>query len=109
MGHKDRFEGKFVVVTGAARGIGKEIARIALEEGGTVAMVGRGFDGLESTRVSFGEMGERAFSVQCDVGDPDQIQAACNQIMARYGRIDVLINNAATNSYVRPEDVTRDR
>src|SRR4051794_7777178 len=109
MSGKDRFKGKIVVVTGAARGIGKEIVRIALEEGATVAMVGRGLDGLESTRASFGELGERAFAIQCDVADPDQIQAATDQIMARCGQIDVLINNAAINSYVRPEDVTRER
>jgi NAD(P)-dependent dehydrogenase (short-subunit alcohol dehydrogenase family) len=109
MSGRSRFDGKTIIVTGSARGIGKEIARLALEEGGTVALVGRGLEGLESTRASFGAIGKRAFSIQCDVGNPDQIQAATNQIMDRCGRIDVLINNAAINSYVRPEDVTRDR
>jgi NAD(P)-dependent dehydrogenase (short-subunit alcohol dehydrogenase family) len=109
MNGKGRFDGKIVLITGAARGIGKEIARIALEEGGTVVMVGRALEGLESARASFGPGGERAFSLQCDVADPEQIQTATEQIMGRCGRIDVLINNAAINSYVRPEDVTRER
>ena len=55
-----RFEGKFIVVTGAARGIGKEIARIALEDGGQVAMVGRNEEGLRRTQEAFGEIGTRA-------------------------------------------------
>lgn len=104
-----KFDGQVVIVTGAARGIGKEIARLALEEGGMVAMVGRALDCLEATRLSYGALGERAFSVQCDVSDPDQIDASVAQIMERCGKIDVLINNAAINSYVRAEEVTRER
>jgi NAD(P)-dependent dehydrogenase (short-subunit alcohol dehydrogenase family) len=104
-----RFAGKTVVVTGAARGIGREIARQALAEGGQVAMVGRTLDGLESARLGFSEGGDRAFCVQCDVSDPDQIQTATDAVMERCGRIDVLVNNAAINSYVRPENVTRER
>lgn len=109
MHSKYRFKDNIVVVTGAARGIGKDITRIALEEGAIVAMVDRDLEGLESTRGSLGELGERAFSIQCDVADPDQIQAAVDQIMVRCERINVLINNAAINSYVCPEDVTRER
>jgi NAD(P)-dependent dehydrogenase (short-subunit alcohol dehydrogenase family) len=100
---------KVVVVTGAARGIGKEISRLALQKGARIAMVGRGLEGLEQTRASFGEVAAEALCLQCDVSDPDQIQSATEAIMARFGRIDVLINNAAINSYVRPEDVTRER
>lgn len=106
---RERFKDKFVIVTGAARGIGKEIARIALEEGGNVAMVGRGLAGLDATRAEFGAISDRAITVECDVGDPDQITAATDRVMKEFGRIDVLINNAAINSYVRPEDVTRER
>jgi NAD(P)-dependent dehydrogenase (short-subunit alcohol dehydrogenase family) len=109
MSNSKRFDGKIVVVTGAARGIGKEITRIALEEGATVAMVGRGLEGLEATRASYGHLQENAFTLQCDVADPDQIQTTTDAIMERCGRIDVLINNAAVNSYVKPEDVTRER
>lgn len=104
-----RFDGKTMIVTGAARGIGKEITRFALQEGATVAMIGLSKDGLEATRKEFGDLGAQAFSIQCDVGDPDQIKAATDAVMARQGRIDVLINNAAINSYVKPEDVTRER
>jgi NAD(P)-dependent dehydrogenase (short-subunit alcohol dehydrogenase family) len=109
MNMNGRFDGKILVVTGAARGIGREIVRIALEEGGTVAMVDLALEALETTRASLGPAGERAFSIPCDVAHPDQIKAATEQIMKRSGRIDVLINNAAINSYVRPEDVTWER
>jgi len=101
-----RFEGKNIVVTGAARGIGREIARLALEDGGQVVMVDKNDEGLRSTRESFGELGKLASTLECDVAQPAQIADSTDEIMRRLGRIDILVNNAAINSYVRPEEIT---
>ena len=89
--------GKACVVTGATRGIGLATARMLVEEGAGVLLVGRDAD--EGARVS-GDLGEGCSFLAADVTDPEageRIVAACAE---RFGAIDVLVNNAGT-SFVR--------
>ncbi|KQV12119.1 hypothetical protein ASC97_32315 [Rhizobium sp. Root1203] len=108
MSLKQQFEDKAIVITGAARGIGLETARIALERGGRVAIVDLKEEGLQRAIESLGDLGRNAITVVCDVASPQAINSATDEIMDRFGRIDVLVNNAAVNSYVRPEDITEE-
>ncbi len=83
---------KVVAVTGASGGSGVGIARRFLQEGASVVMLARGTDRLEAAAVG---LGERAVPVTMDVGDPRSVRTAFESIGARFGKLDVLINNAA--------------
>lgn len=81
------------MVTGAARGIGREDALALAEEGADVAVVD-----LEDGSPVAGEvhaLGRRSLGVRCDVADPASVASACETITHEFGRIDVLVNNAA--------------
>ncbi len=82
-------QGRLVIVTGGARGVGAGITRSFLEAGADVVVIGRS---APETPVSSGSR-EAAFEA-ADVRDPEQLSAAFAAIHARYGRIDVLVNNA---------------
>jgi len=78
-------------ITGAARGLGAAIARAALDAGDTVVVAGRNRDALIKV---VGEDSDRVLSVVLDVADLTQAQPAVDAALARFGRIDVLVNNA---------------
>lgn len=81
------------VITGAARGIGLATARKFLAEGWRVAMLD--IDGETQDRAWAGLAdAENSLSIHCDVSDPGQVAAAVDQVLARFGRIDALVNNA---------------
>jgi NAD(P)-dependent dehydrogenase (short-subunit alcohol dehydrogenase family) len=83
--------GKVWFITGAARGIGAEIARAALAAGHTVVATGRHIDTL---RKVYGEFGDAVLPLALDVADEAQAEAAIAAALGRFGRIDVLVNNA---------------
>lgn len=89
-----RFEGKNIIVTGAGQGIGRAIAARFAAEGAEVLLLGRRRDPLENAVREIEAEGGRAFAHPADVSDPDQVQAAVTAAIARWGRIDVLVNNA---------------
>ena len=84
-------QGKVVVITGASRGIGAAAARVFVAAGAKVALLARSADDIEALAR---ELGGDAVSVVCDVADPVSVDAAMAAVLARWGRIDVLINNA---------------
>ena len=83
--------GKTVLITGASRGIGESAARIFAEAGANVVLTARSAGALEARAA---EIGEKALAVACDVADYDQVAAAVAAAVARFGGLDVLINNA---------------
>jgi NAD(P)-dependent dehydrogenase (short-subunit alcohol dehydrogenase family) len=90
-------KGKVALVTGAARGLGRETA-LALGGAGADVVLGlrdarRGDDGLADAIEGLGQ-GQRALAVQLDVTDREQIDAAVDEARDRFGRIDILVNNA---------------
>ncbi len=86
---------KVALVTGAARGIGRATVERFLEDGWRVALLDIDGKTLSQTEISLGNSGE-VMAVICDVAEPEQVQAGIDQIVARYGRIDALVNNAGT-------------
>jgi 3-oxoacyl-[acyl-carrier protein] reductase len=93
--------GTHALVTGASRGIGRAIAKELAGAGARVA-VGYCRHGQEAEEVvrEIGAAGGEAFAVRADVADPIQVQAMVDEIIGRWGRIDVLVNNAgATREY----------
>ena len=85
---------KVAIVTGASRGIGKAIAEVFAREGAKVVICGRKQDTLDQVAA---EIGKNVMPVACHVGKADQIQALVDTTTKELGRIDVLVNNAATN------------
>ena len=86
-----RFAGKNVIVTGAGRGIGRAIAERFAAEGASVLAVGRTLEPIEETAKL---CGEHAWATPADVGRSPDVAAAIARAMERWGRIDVLVNNA---------------
>ncbi len=83
--------GKVAIVTGATKGIGLAIAERMVNEGMSVALSAR----TESDVASVAErLGANALGVTCDVGDPDQCERLVATTVERFGRLDVLVNNA---------------
>jgi 3-oxoacyl-[acyl-carrier protein] reductase len=81
---------KVWIITGASRGIGLEVARRAIAAGERVALIARG----ESVLVAASELGESAVGIQADVSDAVSVQAANDQVLEKWGRIDFVVNNA---------------
>ncbi len=84
-------EGKVAVVTGASSGSGLGIVERFLEEGATVIMLARGRERLADIAEG---LGASAIPIATDVGDPDSVRAAFGEVERRFGRLDVLVNNA---------------
>lgn len=83
---------KVFVITGAGVGLGRALARHFAKAGHSIALLGRTASKVEAVAE---ELGENALAVGCDVGDPDAVRAAFDAIEKKFGRVDVLINNAA--------------
>ncbi len=88
------FKGKVVVVTGASAGLGRAIVREFAKQGANIGLLARGKDGLEGAKKEVEEMGGKALAIPTDVSQPDQIEAAADQIERELGSIDIWVNNA---------------
>ena len=95
-----RFEGKTVIVTGASQGIGKTVAERFAEEGADVMITGRRPEVLESVVAGIQTGGGSAWAFTADVSDPDDVAASVAAAIERWGRIDVLVNNAGIGEEV---------
>lgn len=91
-----KLEGKVCVVTGAAGGIGQEIARELATVGAQVALLDRDQAGARQSAADVAESGGRAIAVGCDISDKASVDAAAAAVERELGRCDVLVNNAAT-------------
>jgi NAD(P)-dependent dehydrogenase (short-subunit alcohol dehydrogenase family) len=94
--------GRVALVTGASRGIGQSIALQLAQHGAVVAVTSRRVESCEAVTAEIRAAGGQAFALACHIGDPEQISAALREIDARCGRLDILVNNAATNPYYGP-------
>jgi ketoreductase len=91
---------KVAIITGASRGIGLAIARKLQKEGASVALCARTADSLKKHQA---EMGDRALAVPMDIRDPKNVEAGVRRIVDRFGKIDIVVNNAGVSG-VTPID-----
>ena len=93
---------KTALITGASRGIGEAIAMNLAAHGARCILVSRKIEGLEVVREKIVTAGGKAEAVACHLGDLTQIEAMCDHVAKTYGRLDILVNNAAVNPYLGP-------
>ena len=99
-----RLSGKHALITGAARGIGLAFAKAYVAEGARVAIADIDIARAQSAAA---EIGSAAFAVSLDVTDQASIDAAVSATIARFGQIDILINNAAIFGAAPITEITR--
>jgi len=91
--------GKIALVTGASRGIGQAIAELLAQQGAHVIVSSRKQEGCQAVASSILAAGHSAEAYACHIGDMVQINTIMQHIRDSHGRLDILVNNAATNPY----------
>lgn len=95
---------KVIVVTGGGSGLGKAMTKYFLELGAQVAITSRDLEKLQDTAKELQtETGGKCLAVQCDVRDYSQVEAMLETVIKTFGRVDVLLNNAAGN-FISPTE-----
>src|SRR5437762_3223015 len=88
------YRGKVVLITGGSRGLGLILARELARRGARLAICARDAAELERARKELAARGANVLTLQCDVGNEAQVRAMVGETVRRFGRLDVLINNA---------------
>ncbi len=99
----DANEGKVALVTGGGTGIGRATARELVRTGAQVAICGRREEPINAVQE---ELGESCFAVVTDVREPEQVENLVDRALERFGRIDVLVNNAGGQFLAPAEEIS---
>ena len=110
----DAVAGRTVLITGASSGIGEAAALRIGEAGGEMVLVARRAEKLDDLRARIAELGGTSHAHPCDLTDAEATEALTEEVLARHGHVDVLVNNAGhsirraiESSYERPHDFER--
>ncbi|MGO4919648.1 glucose 1-dehydrogenase [Maribacter spongiicola] len=101
---KQKFDltGKVAIVTGSSKGIGLSIARGLAENGAKLVISSRNQEAVDAVAAEFNKAGFDAIGIACHIGDANQREALVVKTVEKYGRIDILVNNAAINPFYGP-------
>jgi len=97
--------GKTAVVSGGGSGIGRQMAEALAELGANLVLCARRVERCEQAAAELAQLGVEAMGLQCDVRDPKQVQSVVDEAVARFGRVDILLNNAGATWGAPAEDV----
>lgn len=100
--------GRVAVVTGASSGLGADAARAYAGQGADVALLARRVEKLKTVADEIAATGRKVLVVGCDVTDEEQVRKAIGQVVARFGKIDILLNNAGVAVPGTVEQLTTD-
>ncbi|WP_029453556.1 SDR family NAD(P)-dependent oxidoreductase [Clostridium algidicarnis] len=90
--------GKVAVITGASSGIGVQFAKALAEQGADIAILARRYDKLEPLCKEIESIGRKVLAVKCDVTKEEDVKLAIKSIIDKFGKIDILMNNAGVTS-----------
>lgn len=102
MTHLFDLSGKIALVTGSSRGIGASIARLLAGQGAHVILSSRKADACEQVAKDIVADGGSAEVMACHIGEMEHIEQVFSAIRDKHGRLDILVNNAATNPHFGP-------
>ena len=97
-----KLDGQIAVITGSGRGIGRAIALAYAREGAKLALAARSETELQETVSAVSELGAEAIAVRTDVTSQEDTERLAHRVVERFGRIDVLVNNAGNSGPVGP-------
>ncbi len=98
---------RVAVVTGASTGLGVQMAKALASQGAKIVCMARRQNLIDEVAAEISkEFGVEAIGIRCDITDTDNVNAAIDEVLAKFGRIDVLINNAGTGAVAPAEDIT---
>ena len=103
-----RLDGQVAIITGASKGIGESIAQTFAQNGAKVVVSSRKQEAVDEVAASIVAAGGEAIGVAAHVGDSHALQNLVNITLEKYGRIDIIVNNAATNPVFGPLEDTVD-
>ena len=92
-------DGKIALITGASRGIGEAIASTLADYDAQCILVSRKIDALNAVAEKIRKNGGKADAIACHMGHLDQIETLFKEVKDRFGKLDILVNNAAANPY----------
>lgn len=99
--------GQVALVTGCSTGLGVQMAKALANQGAKIVALARRKEMVEAVAAEITkEFGVEAIGISCDITDTDRVNAAVDEILAKLGRIDILINNAGTGAVAPAEDIT---
>ena len=103
-------KGNVAIVTGCSSGLGVQMAEALANQGCSIVAVARRKELLDKVCAEIKEkFGVETLPVRCDITDTDSVNAMVDQVMEKFGRIDILINNAGTGAVAPAEDITDDQ
>ena len=97
--------GRVAIITGGSIGLGRQMAEGLAEMGANVALCARKKERCEQAAHELEQLGVKALALGCDVKNPDDVRKLADQVVAQFGRIDILINNAGTSWGAPVEDM----
>lgn len=101
------FKGRVALITGCSTGLGVQMAKALASQGCTIIPIARRLEKLQEVAAQLtAEFGVEAYPIRCDITDTEMVEATVKEALAKFGRIDILINNAGTGAVAPAEDIT---
>ena len=99
--------GQVAIVTGCSTGLGVQMAKALANQGAKIVAVARRKELIDEVAADIAKTyGVETYAIQCDITDTDRVNACVDEVLAKFGRIDIVINNAGTGAVAPAEDIT---